>query len=87
MSLLWIIPAVWLLVAVAVVLLCRDAQRGDAVQDEAIEPARRRAELSGVVVLKETSSLLSAGESDDPAADMNSEPRTDYEHEPASVGG
>jgi hypothetical protein len=59
MSLLWIIPAVWLLVAAGVVLLCRDAKRGDSALDEALEPARRKAELSGVVILNETSSPLS----------------------------
>jgi hypothetical protein len=68
MSLLWIIPAVWLLVAVAVVLLCHGAKRGDIALDEELEPARRKAELSGVVILKEASSPLS------PRAAMDSEP-------------
>jgi hypothetical protein len=66
MSLLFIIPAVWLVIAVVVVVLCRGAQDGDAILDEALEPARRKAQLSGVVILKETSSAQMA-EPDAPA--------------------
>ena len=56
MSLLVLIPAAWLVIAVIVVVLCRGARDGDELLDEALEPARRRAQMSGVVILKETSS-------------------------------
>ncbi len=58
MSLLFLIPAVWLAIAVVVVVLCRGAADGDAMLEQDAEPARRRAAMRGVVVLEETSSVL-----------------------------
>jgi hypothetical protein len=60
MPLLLIIPVAWLAVGVIVVMLCRGAKQGDVVLDETIEPARRMAAMSGVVILRDATSLLSA---------------------------
>jgi hypothetical protein len=57
MSVLLVIPLVWLFVSVLVVVVCRAAARGDAALTQELAAERRRAELTGVVELEELFSL------------------------------
>jgi hypothetical protein len=57
MSVLLVIPLVWLFVSVLVLAICRAAARGDAALAQDLAAERRRAELTGVVELERLFSL------------------------------